>query len=80
MAGNIKQFLLNEQLGFELASGIATFYICNPSCKELPTGNDEVDHHITIAIWMASSALILFVAIIALFIIYKYVMYAVYYT
>jgi len=80
MAGNIKQFLLTEQLGFELISGTATFYICNPSCKELPDGNDEVDHRITIAIWMASSALILFFAIIAVFIVYKYVMYAVYHT
>ena len=77
MAGNIKQFLLNEQLGIELVSETATLYICDPLCEELTNDSGEIDHRITIAIWIASSALVLLFAILVVFLTYKYVTYIV---
>ncbi|XP_065892023.1 uncharacterized protein [Dysidea avara] len=71
MAGNVKQFLTNGQLGIELVSETVTLYICDPPCEELTDGSHEVDHRITIAIWMASSALIVLFAIIVILLTYK---------
>ena len=75
MAGNVKQFLTNGQLGIELVSETVTLYICDPPCEELTDGSHEVDHRITIAIWMASSALIVLFAIIVILLTYKYAIY-----
>ena len=70
MAANIRELLL--QLGTEIVSGGNTLYMCNLSCDNV---SDETDHRILIAIWMASSALILLFAIIVPYLTYRYVCY-----
>ena len=70
MAGNIKQFLQNDKLGIELDSTFASFHVCTSQCKD---STDQVNHNNTIAIWMASSSVVILSTIIFIFVIYKYV-------
>jgi len=79
MAGNIKDFLTNEELEIEIDSETATLHICDPLCEEITDITDKENHHTedhhhgnAIAIWMASSAVAILLVVIIIFVIYKY--------
>ena len=77
MAGNIKEFLTNEELAIEIKSETATLHICDPMCEEITDDTDQEehhsDHHSTIVIWVVSSAVAILLVVIIVFVIYKYV-------
>ena len=80
MAGNIKEFLTNEELAIEINSETATLHICDPFCEEITDDTDQEEHHnednhhhSTVVIWVVSSALVILLVVIIIFVIYKYV-------